>query len=220
MFGCHESWLVVFVFLGWRCALVIRVSIDGLAGLQRQFGAMEKEMQKALVMGINKTAAKGKTEVKRAVSSVFVIKQKDVAPRIRIRRASAGRFEAVIDPFGLKKRGRALHLSQFIVGNKERYLRKKGVSPKNQRGIKVRVKRGGAAKTVAGAFLIRSKRSGKLMMMQREGKAQYPIRSLHTIDVPEMFGSRRVSQRVTSCIRRALPIEMERALAHVVRARR
>ncbi len=56
-------------------------------------------------------------------------------------------------------------------------------------------------------------------VFKRVGKARLPIEAVSTIDVPSMFGARRISRRVLDRVQRELGVEVRRAVNLVLSRR-
>ncbi len=195
----------------------ITIEVTGLKAVKQALTMTEREIDRASVMAINKTASKGKTEMKRAIASEFMVTQREVAPHLRIRKARKGHVQAVLDPFDSPSRpgGRSMNLIHFmekrVTMAQYRKRRKAEVRPQ----LRFKVKRHGGAKVIKGAFVANKGRT----VFQRVGKERLPIDPVQTIGVPGMFNTRRISKRVLARIRTELSIEMDRAVAQVIRRR-
>jgi len=192
----------------------IKLEIKGLKQLEYMLKTTAKELERASVMAINKTATKGRTEMKRAISSEFTILQKDVNKKLKLTKARKGHAVAVLEPIA-GRRGYSMNLIHFLekkpgIREQKRRIKAEGSRPQ----LRFKIKRGGA-KTIKGAFIGNKGRT----VFRRTGKARLPIEPVQTIGVPGMFKTRRVNERVLARIRKELPVEMERAVAHVIRKR-
>lgn len=78
-----------------------------------------------------------------------------------------------------------------------------------KKGVTVRIKKSGGRKLIKHAFI---GNQGRTMFM-REGTKRLPIKSVKTVDVPQMFNTRHINANVLARIRRDLPVEIQRALA-------
>lgn len=187
----------------------IKSDIDKLS---RNMTRLGKELQdKAIRMAINKTGDKARTEMTRAITSEFAIKASEVRPNLRVRRASTGglnKLSAVLHAFASGRKGRSLNLIRFMERKvslaEARRRDKKGT--RNQLGFQIK-KRGGI-KQIKGAFVGNDGRT----IFIREGDARTPIKALQTIDVPQMFNTKRINERVVKRIKKEFPIEFERAV--------
>jgi len=192
----------------------IKLEIKGLKALEYALKTTAKELERAEVMAINKTATKARTEMKRAISSEFTILQKDVNKKLKVTKARRGHAVAVLEPIA-GRRGYSMNLIHFLekkpgIREQKRRIKAEGNRPQ----LRFHIKRGGA-KTIKGAFIGNKGRT----VFKRTGKGRLPIEPVQTIGVPGMFKTRRVNERVLARIRKELPIEIERAVAHVIRKR-
>ena len=165
---------------------------------------------KAAAAALNKTADKARTAMTRAITGEFNIKAAEVRSSLSVSRASLklGRLDAVLSAFGSRKRnGRALNLIHFLERSvtmaQARRRRKDGTL--GQLGF--RIKKGGPIKFLKGAFIGNKGRT----VFIREGRSRLPIKALQTIDVPQMFNTKRINKAVVETIEREFPIEFERA---------
>jgi len=182
--------------------------------VSRGLGKLQRGLcDKAAVMALNKTVAKGKTEMGRAIRSEFAIKAADVRPRLQVIRARRGKLVAELNPFASARRGRSLNLIRFLenkVTMAEGRRRKKSGT---QNVLRFKIKKGSAPKTIKGAFVGNKGRT----VFRRTGKERLPIEAVSTIDVPQMFNTKRINKRVVAKIQKDFPIEFERAARLVLR---
>src|SRR3990167_5189909 len=95
----------------------ITADIRGLDGVQRNLQRISNDIHRgqAVAAALNKTAAKANAEINRAVPERFAIRAGEVRNAISLRRASRGKFEAVLSIFGsAKRRGRSLNVVHFL----------------------------------------------------------------------------------------------------------
>lgn len=160
--------------------------------VQRQLEAMQQDIaNRAVSSALNKVAAQAKTAMSREIRSEFNIGTSIVNQSLRIRRASArrGRFELEAELSSISRSGRrSLNLARF--------------APRKTRlGVTVKIRRRGPRTLIRGAFLI----NGGATVMIRSGAARLPIEARQTIDVPQMFNTRRLNDRVVSLILAKFP---------------
>jgi hypothetical protein len=185
---------------------------------QRQLDRLSQNLQSRVIpAALNKVGAKARTEVVRGITSEFNIKREDVAKRMRLTKAGRKLQEwiVVLDPFASKRRGRSLNLIRFLekkVTLAEGRRRKKSGTEDQ---LRFQVKRVGGKKIIAGAFIGNKGRT----VFIRETNDRLPIKALSTIDVPQMFNTRRIQAKVADRIRRELPIEFERAIRAAIAGR-
>jgi hypothetical protein len=197
--------------------------------VQRKVDRLSREMQnKVIPAAINKVAPKARTAMIRQITSEFNIRADEVRSRLRLIKARRNleRWMATLDPFASSRRGRSLNLIRFIEGSitlaeAKRRVRKgeggayqlnKSVTRQKALQMRFKIKRRGSKQTVTGAFIGNKGRT----VFVRLGDKQLPIKALSTIDVPQMFNTRRVQAEVIKVINRELPIEFDRAIKAAV----
>lgn len=162
---------------------------------------------------LNKVAAKAKTEMTRAITSEFNLKASEVSHRLRVTRADRNikNWKVILYPFAsdnFAKSGRSLNMIRFV--EKSVTLaegRRRGkAGAKNK--LHFQIKKSGGKKTVTGAFIGNQGRT----VFVRTGKARLPIKALSTIDIPQMFNTKRINARVMARIKQELPLEFDRAI--------
>jgi hypothetical protein len=200
----------------------LTVDVRPLLKLSKDLETVPRELRgRAIAAALNKVADKGKTEVDRAVRAEYVIDAERVRNAVSVRRASAKReqFEAVIDIFGSsKKRGRSLNVIHFMerkvsLAQARKRAKKRELYVRGRGGrllpiLRFVFKRGVGPKTIDGVFIGNKGRT----VFRRVGAGRLPIEPVQVIDVPQMFRSKKVSQRVMDRINRELPVEIQRAV--------
>lgn len=183
--------------------------------VNRQLNALSNAVQTRVIpAALNKTGAKAKAEMTRAITDEFNIKAADVRGRLRLSRATRNvqNWAVVLDPFSASRKGRSLNLIRFMEKNvslaEGRRRRKAGTI--NQ--LQFQIKRIGGKKIIPNAFIGNQGRT----VFVREGNQRLPIKALSTIDIPQMFNTRRINARVVAKIRQELPIEIQRAISAVL----
>lgn len=143
---------------------------------------------KAMVRALNKTIDQGKTEMARGISKEFRISVRTAKERLSVTRASAKagslRFDATLEA---TKRGQGRSMNLIAFKTSDARSTRKGMTQ-----VKFQVKRSGGRKTITGAFVGNKGRT----MFIRTGKERLPIQALNTIDVPQMFNTKRINQVV------------------------
>lgn len=186
--------------------------------IQKQLNSLSLDIQKKVVpAALNKVVAKASNEMATQISREFNIKRDDVKKRLQTNRAgrSLDRWFASLNPFASARRGRSLNLIRFLeksVSLAEGRRRKKQNTLKQ---LRFEILRGKGKKIIAGAFI---GNKGRTVFM-REGNSRLPIKALSTIDVPQMFNTRRIQGRVIDRINKELEVEFERAINAVVTGR-
>lgn len=201
--------------------------------VKRRLDVLSTEMQQRVASAaLNKVAPKARTAMARQITSEFKITQSEVRPRLRIKPAtrSIDGWYVIIDPFGTTRgraaKGTTLNLIRFVEksislaeakrrmrnGEGGTYQLNKNVTRRKALQLRFQVKRGGKKFTLDGAFIATSRKTGGTAVFTRVGKERFPIEAKQTIDVPQMFNTRRIQAEVLKVIRRELPIEFNRAI--------
>ena len=193
----------------------IKIKTD-FKDLQKRLNSLSKDIQKKVIpAALNKVIAKANTSMIREISSEFAISQAEVRENIRAIRARSvgGFFVATLDPNLKKRRGRGFNMIRFI--EKTKSGTRKGLIKDRKRSkagtlseYYFQIKRSGGKKTVTGAFVGNRGRT----VFIRTGKERLPIKALTTIDVPQMFNTRRINSKVIARINSEMVVEFERAI--------
>jgi hypothetical protein len=195
---------------------MIQISVRAdFKDVQRKIDALSSDLQRKVVpAALNKVAAKAKTEMTRQIAAEFNIQSSDVRSRLRVTRASRklSDWYATLDPFASARRGRSLNLIRFVeksVTLAEARRRKKSGTA-NQ--LRFQIKKTGGKQQITGAFIANKGRT----VFVRLGNERLPIKALSTIDVPQMFNTRRIASAVVSRIEREMRVEFDRAISAAV----
>lgn len=160
--------------------------------IQRQLDAMRQDVaNKAVSSALNKVAAQAKTAMSREIRGEFNISTLTVNQSLRVRRASAGRgrFQLEAELSSISQPGkRSLNLAHF--------------APRQTRqGVSVKIRRRGPRTLIRGAFMI----NGGATVMIRSGARRLPIEARQTINVGQMFNTRRINAKVVQLIEARFP---------------
>lgn len=149
-----------------------------------------------LARSLNAVMAQASTAMSREIRSEFNLSADYVRQRLRIKRAFArgGQFSLSAELIGGGGKRRSANVIQFMRGT-------------GKRGVKVVIKKG-RAKEIAGAFVGNKGRT----VFRRLGASRLPIEPVRTIDVAQMFNTRRINARVLQTIDARFPIIVEREL--------
>ena len=201
---------------------MIKVEVRGLDAVRRRLDGIQRDMRdKVLQPAINRAAEKARAEINRAIPAEFAVKAAEVRNAVSLRRAQAGKLEAVIEVFGsARKRGRSLNLIHFLAAVQAagRAVKTRGAKGKKadlaalQKQLGFIIKKGGGLKTIKGAFV---GNRGRTIFM-RTSDRRLPIKPVQVIGFSQMFASRRIRGRVLDKIRADLPVEVDRALKMVL----
>jgi len=178
----------------------------------KRHGQLRDDLQeKAIARSLNRIVDRSRTEMGREISAEFNITKREVNDNLVVSKASvkAGRLYLTATLAApSRKKGRGFNLIRFVTGR--RVVGRKGAPQ-----LKFKIKRSGGLKSVTGAFIGNKGRT----VFIRQGNKRLPIKSLTTIDVPQMFNTKRINAKVLDMIRRELPIEIERNIKFLTRPR-
>jgi hypothetical protein len=195
----------------------VRIDVD-LGGAFAALGQLQADLrERAAVSAINKTLAKANTNMVRAISREFAVTAAYVRERLKIKRAryEAGKAVIVGELFAGTRRGRGANLINFVeksislaqakkrmkAGEGGTYQLRNGATVTKALKLRFKIKRSGPAKVIRGAFIGNDGRT----VFIREGASRLPIKALSTIDVEQMFTTRRINDVVTRAIRDDFP---------------
>lgn len=168
-----------------------------LSGLKGQLA------DKVLARAVNRTIDLAKTAMNREIRSTFNVKAAYVRDRLYVRKAThkAGRvaIEAELTASG-RYRGRR---SANVIAFGARQVGK---------GVSVLIKRGSKRKVIRGAFIGNKGRT----VFHRVGRARLPIKPVQTIDIPQMFNTRKVNAAVVRVIHQRFPEVFRREAAFAI----
>ena len=171
----------------------MRISIKhNFPDVQRALDGLPQDIaKKAAVSAVNKTMAQAKTAMSREIRQEYVLPAATVNASLMISKASfkGGRFILEASLSSISQRGkRSLNLAHFQ-------------ARQTSKGVTFKIKRNGPRKLIPGAFLIND---GKTVMI-RVGKKRLPIKALQTINVAQMFNTKRINARVVRTIQDKFP---------------
>lgn len=194
--------------------------------MRNNFPAVARQMErlpedianKAMARALNKTVDQGKAEMARAISSEYRVKVGDAKRRLSVTRArfrGALHLEAVLEatrPDGLYGNdARGMNLIHFVVGGQP-----KRTAKGKMRQLNFQIKRSGGRKQLKGAFIATNKRTGGTAVFIREGKDRMPIATKTTIDVPQMFNTKRLNQAVREVMLKRFATNFDRELKAIL----
>lgn len=170
---------------------------------------------KAMVRSLNKTIDQGKTEMARGISREFRLTVGKAKERLAVRKAYAKggvlHFQAELLATS-KSKGRSMNIIAFVENRttlaEQRRRVKKGMG--NQ--VHFQIKRTGGKKVIPGAFIGNKGRT----VFIREGKSRLPIKGVNTIDIPQMFNTKRINTIVRQVMLQKFGANFKRELRSVL----
>lgn len=199
--------------MSWACALRMATTFEDITmqitiktnfpDVQRKLDALQRDIaQQATARALNRTVEQAKTAMSKEIRAEFVLPASTVNQSLRISRAKAkgGLFNLEAELSSISQPGkRALNLAHFQARKDIR-----------GRGVKFKIKRSGPWKTIPGAFLING---GKTVMI-RVGRKRLPIKALQTINVAQMFNTKRINAKVLQVINERFPTIFDREVKY------
>ena len=183
-----------------------------------QLDRLGKEVgNKALVRALNDTVRQGSTAMARQISKEFRVKVADAKARLdvdyaKVKGGGVKFFARLLAtrPGGLHNNDwRGMNLIHFVTS----------LPARNKKGklgqLKFQIKRAGGRKTIKGAFVATNRKTGGKAVFIREGKSRMPIQTLATVDIPQMFNTRRVVIRTV--MQQRFEINFQRQLRAVLK---
>jgi hypothetical protein len=154
----------------------------------------------ALARALNRTVEQAQTAMSRGIRAEFNLSAAYVRERLSIKRAFAagGQFSMSAELRGGKGRRRSANVITF--GARQA-----------ADGVSVLIRKG-QRKTIKGAFTGNKGRT----VFRRVGKARLPIEPVQTIDVAQMFNTRRINAAVQAAMLAKFPAIFERELAYAM----
>jgi hypothetical protein len=174
--------------------------------VQRRLSTLQSDLAaRVLSTTVNRTLAQAQTEMSKRIREEFNLSAAKVREKLFLRRAGfkSGRFtiEGALQSRDPRGRRRAINLINF--GARE-----------TAQGLTVKIKRGGGRVVASRRGFIGN--NGRTAF-KRVGDKRLPIQPLQTIDVPQMFNTRRINAAVVRKIRERFPVIFERELQFYLR---
>ena len=195
----------------------INFQITGIPELKKKLESLTgSQIQSAISMAINKTAAKGLAEITRAITQRYEIKGNEVRNSMSLRSSKPGTLEAEISIFGsTKKRGRSLNMIHFVEKKVTLAEGRKRAKNGTLNQLRFKVIKGAGLKTVTGdaalnngAFIGNKGRT----VFQRVSKNRLAIKPVQVIGVGQMFNFKPLNARVKKKIKDEFVVEVNRAV--------
>lgn len=170
------------------------VRIDTSAA-QRMLRDLSAEMQDTVMARtLSRVVDQGRTAMRREIAREFNLTQAVIAEKLYVRkpRRVGGAFQLQAELYSTGNRGRrSVNLIRFAE-RKVTLAEGRRRAKAGTQGVYVKIKRASSFKLVKGAFIGNKGRT----VFRRIGKQRLPIEPLQTIDVPQMFNTKRVNVRV------------------------
>jgi hypothetical protein len=182
---------------------MVQLSIStNFPDVMRQMDRLQENIgAKALARAVNSTMAQAKTSMSREIRSEFNISASKVSAALRVNKASYknGRYVIEASLESPTKRGRSINVINFS-------------ARQTSRGVSVLIKKGGGRKVLPHAFIGNNGRT----VFERVGKARLPIKAVQTLDVAQMFNTKRINARVVKFMEDKFPEVFEREVKFAI----
>lgn len=165
-----------------------------LAEVQAKLGEMSRKAPTVISRALNKVAVTARVDLANKAQATYTVKSGGFKKDMTIRKASAGRLEAVIH-----SQGRPLDIEKFHV------------TAPQKAGAKANIIKGNGLKQLIKGNIKAFKGKGDLhgKIYQRVGKERNPIKKLKSNSIPKMIGN---EQRVYGIVKPSI----DRNLQHYV----
>lgn len=188
---------------------------SNLTAVKADLDKLEKNIQeRAIARALNRTAESGRTQMNRGIAQEFNVKQADVRSQIALKKAREGSgtafLTAVIEALR-GKRGRGINVIRFMERKVSLTQQRKRIRS-GDRQLHFKIRRSGGQKIIQGAFIGNKGRT----VFKRVGRDRLPIKPVSTIDVAQMFNTRRINSKVVAHIEAQFPIIMQREVKFYV----
>lgn len=187
------------------------------AGVQRKLDALQKDVRdQALVRAVNRTTEQARTDMSREIRAEFVMSAQQVREQLRVVRAGfkAGRAFIEASLIGGRAKGRSLNLIRFVERSTTLAESRRRLKQGTQASLFVKIKRQGGKKSLGPkAFIGNQGRT----VFERVGDKRLPIKAKTTIDVAQMFNTKRINAAVLRKLRAKFPAIVDREIAFYVR---
>lgn len=196
---------------------MIKISIrDNFPEVKRALAQLPKQIaDKAMVRAMNTTITQAKPAMAQQITKEFRVTSAQVKERLVVQKAIARagllRFEAMLSAKN-KAKGRSMNLIAFQSGLLTKRTAKKAGKADAVGQIGFQIKRTGGRKVIPGAFIGNKGRT----VFIRVGKARLPIKALSTIDIPQMFNTKRINEVVVATMLKRFEANFNRELRTVL----
>lgn len=170
---------------------------------------------KAMVKALNETVRQGKTAMARQISKEFRVTVGEAKDRLDVDYAKAKgdgyRFSASLLATR-KTKGRGMNLIHFVMG---------AAPARNKKGklgqVKFQIKKTGGRKSIKGMFVATNRKTGGKAVFIREGKSRMPIRTITTVDIPQMFNTKRINSVIRTVMLERFETNFQRQLRAITK---
>lgn len=166
----------------------------------RKLDALGDDLAKVVtVRAVNRTVDQARTAMSQGITREFNLSAAKVKQKLFIKKASfkGGRFTVVAELFSRTPGGKRRSINVINFAAKQ-----------GGKGVSIKVKKAGGRKVITGAFIGNKGRT----VFTRTNKTRLPIKPVQSIDVPQMFNTKRINAAVVRAIKDKFPTIFEREL--------
>ena len=185
--------------------MAVRIYTHQLEQAEKYLSEIKNGARIAAMNAINRAMRAGAVKAAKAATEHYTVSNGAVRAKIKTSRATVQQLQARIT-----SRGRALKLTDYDT-------RPGKVTGKRPKVLKVNVLRSTGFQPIKGAFLAVGKKTGKLGAFIRLKDSRYPITQLYGPSIPEILGTRNVSEAVESRAEEVLGDRFNHEVARLLR---
>ena len=179
--------------------------------IAKQLATLQSDVRtKALTSAVNKTVEQAKTQMVREITSEFNVQAGYVRDRLNIRRASFKAGELGIEATLLGSGKRSANLIRFMEKFVTLAQSRKRAKAGDLSQLRFKIKKAGGMRVITGAFI---GNQGRTVFIRTTNK-RLPIKALSTVDVPGMFNTRRINNKVVAAMKDKFPVIFQREAAY------
>jgi hypothetical protein len=195
--------------------------------VQRKLDTLQAEVaKKATARAVNRAIEQARTQMSREIRADYLLSAQEVASQLSVKKATffKGRLSIEASLIGGRRDGRSLNLVRFVTkvtslatarrriaaGEGGRQALRNGGYSQKALQLDFKIKRRGPKQRIAGAFM---GNKGRTVFIREPGAKRLPIKALRTIDVAQMFSTKRIKTLVTQTMRQKFPAIFEREVA-------
>ena len=179
--------------------------------IAKQLATLQSDVRiKALASAVNKTVEQAKTQMVREIASEFNVQAGYVRDRLNIRRASFMAGELGIEATLLGSGKRSANLIRFMEKFVTLAQSRKRAKAGDLSQLRFKIKKAGGMRVITGAFIGNQGRT----VFIRTTNRRLPIKALSTVDVPGMFNTKRINNKVVAAMKDKFPVIFQREAAY------
>lgn len=185
--------------------MAVRIYVHQLEQAERYLKSIPNGARIAAARAINRAMLAAKTMTAKAASAEYTVKQKDVIDKIKTSKAMPGSLEARV-----VTRGYAIPLINYPASPKN-------PMPGKRKPFKTKIHRRAGFKEVPHGFIQKTKKGPLQFLMKVHSTDRYPLRVLYGPSIPQMVGSKTVSEAVETRAQDVLGDRFNHEVARLMR---